>query len=193
MVIGALAVFTLLLLLVVMLWAAMVLMSRRHDEDATPSPSGSRPGVRKLADTNADTDDQCDLELPPPEFPGSAPIAPLSDALGGGAFFSADWEEDEAATEVAVRAPIAEAPPPPIDAFESLDADNAATEVVDPSAYPQLEAAIRGASTAESLDSPSGAYFDDEWDDDEAPTAIMTDELASNFADMLFDDDDDDD
>jgi hypothetical protein len=189
-VIGALAALTLLLLLVVMVWAAMVVLSRRDGEKgshAAPRRAGS-PG---LADTSADTEDDCDLDLPPPVIEGSAPIAPLSDALGGGAFFSADWEEDEAATEVAVRAPIADAPPPPMDPFEGLDADNAATEVVDPAAYPQLEAAIRGTSTAESLDPPSGAYFDDEWDDEEAPTAIMTDELASNLADLLFDDDDD--
>lgn len=190
--IGAVSLLTVLLMVVVMLWAAMAVLSRRGAEDVSQSSKGAGGRSRPLADSKAETEEDLDLDLPEPVIPGVAPISPLADGLGGGAFFSPEWEDDEAATEVAVRAPIAEAPPPPFSSLEVEDADMAATEVLDPATNPDLDAAIRAAVGSDDLGGPEGAYFDDDWDEEEAPTAIMTDDMASKFADMLFDDEEDD-
>lgn len=133
-----------------------------------------------------------ELDLPPPERPVEAPPMALDRGLGG-AFFDGDWEEDEAATEVASMPQMAPSGPPPAGltpmmSFGALhDADEQATEVMDASSNAELQAALEAARAEEipNFGDRGGAYFDDDWDDDEAPTAVMTGDMADRYEELL--------
>lgn len=190
-VLGVIMLLVVALVVVLLLWAAVALMGR--EPEPVPMPV-SMPEPSE------------ELLLPPPETPVEAPPQPLDRGLIGGAFMDSSWDDDdEAATEVAVLPPSAPPPPPPspgltpmsLDALE--DADEQATEVLDANANAELAAALRAAREEEipsfgdaSFGDRGGAYFDDDWDEEEAPTAVMTGDMADVYAEMLLDDDDDD-
>ena len=134
---------------------------------------------------------------------GPTPLAPMS-----GAFFDDSWEESEAATEVAVMPSSGAASPflPPPPPKEVLEADEQATEVLDAEQSALISAALGSpyddldiapaddaATVVEPVEEPAAGTFFDQWDDSEAPTALMTDDIADQFAEMLLLEDEDED
>lgn len=186
MIIGIIVLLIALLLALLMAITAYYLWGMAVAEERTPQRGTPSDG---------------ELALPAPERPIEAPPQPLGFGLGSGAYFDSDvWEDEEAATEVAVLPPSAPAPPPsrltPMMSFGALeDADDQATEVMDASANAELAAALRAAQAEEipSFGERGGAYFDDDWDEEEAPTAVMTGDVAAKYAEMLLDADEDED